>query len=280
MGPRRPQLRRRGSLWFLVGGRPLHRRTPSSPYQHYCSAPAPPDSSRCRTRSSSTRSWCSWCCRRLWSVSHRARLRRPRPTSSRARSGSSTMALLVAITGIVATMPYIAAAAGRHRSRTADEGHRGCRASWPLIVAFAFVHRCPTPTESGPAGPALIAFVKDILIYMVIMVAIIYIPAEARRLERASSARAEAKFGKSPNLEGRRHPAERRPTSWQYATAGSGLGTARCSCTRTRITGVLATPQPRASSSATCSRCRRTALVARPARRCSATWPSRRASSR
>jgi SSS family solute:Na+ symporter len=44
---------------------------------------------------------------RLWSVSHRHGFVTP-ADFVRARSGSSTMALLVAITGIVATMPYIA----------------------------------------------------------------------------------------------------------------------------------------------------------------------------
>ena len=44
---------------------------------------------------------------RLWSVSHRHGFVTP-ADFVRARFGSSTMALLVAITGIVATMPYIA----------------------------------------------------------------------------------------------------------------------------------------------------------------------------
>ena len=45
---------------------------------------------------------------RLWSVSPRARLRHPGRLRPRRGFGSSTLALLVAITGIVATMPYIA----------------------------------------------------------------------------------------------------------------------------------------------------------------------------
>src|SRR5947199_8831256 len=44
---------------------------------------------------------------RLWSVSHRNGYVTP-ADFVRARSGSSTMALLVAVTGIVAPMPYIA----------------------------------------------------------------------------------------------------------------------------------------------------------------------------
>src|SRR3954462_10586201 len=44
---------------------------------------------------------------RLWSVSHRHGFVTP-ADFVRSRSGSSTMALLVAVTGIVATMPYIA----------------------------------------------------------------------------------------------------------------------------------------------------------------------------
>src|SRR5215468_7545819 len=69
---------------------------------------------------------------RLWSVSHRHGFVTP-ADFMRARSGSSTMALLVAITGIVATMPYIALQLVGIEAVLKSMGVAG---SWPLIVAF------------------------------------------------------------------------------------------------------------------------------------------------
>jgi SSS family solute:Na+ symporter len=48
--------------------------------------------------------------------------------------------------------------------------------TWPLIVAFAVL--AAFTYQSGLRAPAMIAFVKDILIYLVIIVAIIYIPSK------------------------------------------------------------------------------------------------------
>src|ERR1044071_6552388 len=70
---------------------------------------------------------------RLWSVSHRHGFVTP-ADFVRARSGSSTMALLVAITGIVATMPYIALQLVGIEAVLRTMGISG---TWPLIVAFA-----------------------------------------------------------------------------------------------------------------------------------------------
>jgi solute:Na+ symporter, SSS family len=107
---------------------------------------------------------------RLWSVSRKHGFVTP-ADFVRARSGSSTVALLVAITGIVATMPYIAlqlvgieaVLKTVHVSPT-----------WALIVAFAIL--AAYTYQSGLRAPALIAFVKDLLIYVVIIVAVLYIP--------------------------------------------------------------------------------------------------------
>jgi SSS family solute:Na+ symporter len=107
---------------------------------------------------------------RLWSVSHRHGFVTP-ADFVRARSGSSTMALLVAITGIVATMPYIAlqlvGIEAVLKAMHVDP-------TWALIIAFAIL--AAYTYQSGLRAPALIAFVKDSLIYLVILVAIIYIP--------------------------------------------------------------------------------------------------------
>ncbi len=107
---------------------------------------------------------------RLWSVSRKHGLVTP-ADFVRARSGSSTMALLVAITGIVATMPYIAL---QLVGIEAVLKSMHVNPTWALIVAFAIL--AAYTYQSGLRAPALIAFVKDSLIYLVIIVAIIYIP--------------------------------------------------------------------------------------------------------
>src|SRR5689334_15382943 len=109
---------------------------------------------------------------RLWSVSHRHGFVTP-ADFVRSRSGSSTMALLVAITGIVATMPYIALQLVGIEAVLKAMRIPG---TWPLIVAFAVL--AAFTYQSGLRAPALIAFVKDFLIYAIILVAIFYIPAK------------------------------------------------------------------------------------------------------
>ncbi len=109
---------------------------------------------------------------RLWSVSHVHGFVTP-ADFVRARHGSSTLALLVAITGIVATMPYIAL---QLVGIQAVLKAMGLGSHWPLIIAFAIL--AAYTYQSGLRAPALIAFVKDMLIYAVILVAIIYIPAK------------------------------------------------------------------------------------------------------
>src|SRR3954470_15884786 len=101
---------------------------------------------------------------RLWSVSHRHGFVTP-ADFVRARSGSSTMALLVAITGIVATMPYIAL---QLIGIEAVLKTMHVNATWALIIAFAVL--AAYTYQSGLRAPALIAFVKDALIYLVIIV--------------------------------------------------------------------------------------------------------------
>ena len=124
---------------------------------------------------------------RLWSVSHRHGFVTP-ADFVRARSGSSTMALLVAITGIVATMPYVALQlVGIEAVLKAMH----VNPTWALIIAFAIL--AAYTYQSGLRAPALIAFVKDALIYLVILVAIIYIPYKLGGWHKIFDA-ADAKF--------------------------------------------------------------------------------------
>jgi SSS family solute:Na+ symporter len=79
----------------------------------------------------------------------------------------------VAVTGILATMPYIALQLVGIQVVLETMGLSG---DLPLIVAFAIL--AAYTYSSGLRAPALIAFVKDGLIYLVIAVAIIYIPTQ------------------------------------------------------------------------------------------------------
>src|SRR4051794_18792491 len=107
---------------------------------------------------------------RLWSVSHRHGYVTP-ADFVRGRHGSSTLALVIAVTGIVATMPYIALQLVGIEAVIKAIGIDG---SWPLWIAFAVL--ALYTYQSGLRAPALIAFVKDTLIYLVVIVAVIYTP--------------------------------------------------------------------------------------------------------
>ncbi len=107
---------------------------------------------------------------RLWSVAHRHGYVTP-ADFVRGRHGSATLALLIAITGIVATMPYIALQLVGIGAVMRTMGIQG---EWPLIIAFVIL--AAYTYQSGLRAPALIAFVKDALIYLVVLVAVIYIP--------------------------------------------------------------------------------------------------------
>lgn len=109
---------------------------------------------------------------RLWSVSHVHGFVTP-ADFVRARFGSPTLALAIAITGIVATMPYIALQLVGIEAVLKAMGVHG---HWPIIIAFVIL--AAYTYQSGLRAPALIAFVKDILIYLVIIVAVLYIPAK------------------------------------------------------------------------------------------------------
>jgi len=113
---------------------------------------------------------------RLWSVSHRHGYVTPADFVE-GRYGSKTLATAIALTGILATAPYIALQLViQSVLEVAGFGGNG---NWflkdlPLFLAFAVL--AAYTYSSGLRAPALIAFVKDILIYVVIIVAVIYLP--------------------------------------------------------------------------------------------------------
>ncbi|MBB5869886.1 SSS family solute:Na+ symporter [Allocatelliglobosispora scoriae] len=135
---------------------------------------------------------------RLWSVSHKHGLVTP-ADFVRARFGSPTLALIVAITGIVATMPYIALQLVGIEAVLKTMGVTGTSTlarHAPIIIAFAIL--AAYTYQSGLRAPALIAFVKDGLIYVVILVAIFWLPAKLGGWGSIFGA-AEAKFAASPS---------------------------------------------------------------------------------
>jgi SSS family solute:Na+ symporter len=107
---------------------------------------------------------------RLWSVCARHRYVTPADfAKGRYRSGG--LALSVAFTGLLATMPYIALQLVGLQVVVEAMGIKG---DLPIIIAFAVL--ALYTYQSGLRAPALIAFVKDTLIYVTVLVAIIYIP--------------------------------------------------------------------------------------------------------
>jgi SSS family solute:Na+ symporter len=96
----------------------------------------------------------------------------------RGRFGNRWLALAVTITGLVATMPYIALQLVGIQVVIGALGISGTgfAADLPLIIAFivlaAFTY------SSGLRAPASIAIVKDVLIYLTALAAIIVIPIE------------------------------------------------------------------------------------------------------
>jgi solute:Na+ symporter, SSS family len=116
---------------------------------------------------------------RLWSACHRHGYVTP-ADFVRGRYGSRGLALAVAFTGILATMPYIALQLVGIQAVLDSMGLGGSSSrlvrDLPLIIAFAIL--AAYTYTSGLRAPALIAFVKDFLIYAVIVVAIIYVGAK------------------------------------------------------------------------------------------------------
>jgi SSS family solute:Na+ symporter len=87
------------------------------------------------------------------------------------RTGSRALELAVAITGVVATMPYIALQLIGMEVVIKALGLTG-----ELPLAAAFTVLALYTYSAGLRAPALIAFVKDIMIYIVVLVAVVLVP--------------------------------------------------------------------------------------------------------
>jgi len=114
---------------------------------------------------------------RLWSVA-RARGYITAADFIRGRYGDRWLALAVALTGILATLPYVALQLVGLEVVIAAMGVQlaGALVYLPLIIAFAIL--AAFDYFSGLRAPAAIAIIKDIMIYITVFAAIIVIPLE------------------------------------------------------------------------------------------------------
>ena len=200
---------------------------------------------------------------RLWSVSHRHGYVTP------ADFVRGPLRLARAVAGGRGHRHPRDDALHRAAARRHPGGARGHRASAAAATPSPRTCRCsspsrcwrPTPTPAGCARPALIAFVKDALIYLVIIVAVIYLPHKVGGWGHIFDA-AQAKMAKT-------NPATGKPTGAFIPSSPAVLGLRarspsarrwRCSCTRTRSRR-RCRPRAATRSGATPRSCRRTRFV-------------------
>ncbi len=161
---------------------------------------------------------------RLWSVSHRHGY----VTTAdfvRGRYDSRVLSLAVAVTGFLATMPYIALQLVGIQA-VLDVVGLGGGDNWlakdaPLLIAFVLL--AAYTYTSGLRAPAVIAFVKDALIYLVIIVAVIYLPSKFGGWEAIFGA-AEQKMAATNEATGKPNGAfiPAADQMWAYATLALG----------------------------------------------------------
>lgn len=177
---------------------------------------------------------------RLWSVAQRRGYVTP-ADFVRGRYDSRGLALAIALTGIVATMPYIALQLVGIQAVLDTMGLGGSGNAFvrdlPLIIAFAVL--AAYTYSSGLRAPALIAFVKDTLIYIVIVVAVVYVATKigfsdmfdaAKGKLTATNPATKAPVGAFTTGE---------PTYWAYGTLAFGSALALFMYPHS-MTGVLA----------------------------------------
>src|SRR5579871_1922350 len=95
----------------------------------------------------------------------------------RDRYGNRALEVAVALTGVVAALPYIALQLVGMRAVFAQVGGLGAGNALPALT-IAFVLLAAYTYTSGLRAPAMIAFVKDTLIYATVIAAIVVIPAK------------------------------------------------------------------------------------------------------
>ena len=106
--------------------------------------------------------------------------------------GNKWLELAIAVTGILATMPYIALQLVGIEKVIQALGFKGEGLLSHLPLTIAFVILALYTYTSGLRAPAMIAFVKDTMIYVFVLAAIIIIPAKLGGYEKIFEAAAAA----------------------------------------------------------------------------------------
>jgi SSS family solute:Na+ symporter len=130
---------------------------------------------------------------RLWHVSHKHGY----VTAAdfvRGRFGNRWLALAVTLTGIVATMPYIALQLVGLQVVIGAMGITGTGLVGDIPLIIAFVILAAFTYSSGLRAPAAIAVVKDLLIYLTAFVAVIVIPIQLGGFDKIFAAVPQAKL--------------------------------------------------------------------------------------
>jgi len=109
---------------------------------------------------------------RLWTICHRNGYI-TLADFAKGRYGNRPLSIALALTGILATMPYIALQLVGMREVIAALGING---EWPLVAAFVIL--AAYTYTSGLRAPAAIAVVKDVMLYVMVLAAVIVIPAK------------------------------------------------------------------------------------------------------
>src|SRR4030088_67305 len=112
----------------------------------------------------------------------------------RGRFGNRWLALAVTITGIVATMPYIALQLVGLQVVVGALGVSGPGYAGNLPLVIAFIILAAFTYSSGLRAPASIAVVKDILIYITAFAAVIVVPIQLGGCGKISAAVPPAKL--------------------------------------------------------------------------------------
>jgi solute:Na+ symporter, SSS family len=180
---------------------------------------------------------------RLWSVCREHGYVTP-ADFVRGRYGSRWLALAIAATGILATMPYIALQLVGIQSVLTVLGVGTSTSSaflkdLPLLIAFLVL--AAYTWLSGLRAPALTAFIKDILVYVAIIVAVIYIPTRVGGWSHIFS-NASAHLASTNPKTGKPFGALITPPAgeWAYATLALGSALALFMYPHA-VTGVLST---------------------------------------
>jgi solute:Na+ symporter, SSS family len=116
----------------------------------------------------------------------------------RGRYGNKWLALAVAITGILATMPYIALQLVGIQVVIAGMGveSAGLLGDLPLIIAFIIL--AAFTYTSGLRAPAAIAIVKDLMIYVTVAAVVIVVPIQLGGYGKIFAALPAAKLTLAP----------------------------------------------------------------------------------